>query len=212
MRKTLHYVFDPLCGWCYGASGLLGALAEMPELVLELHPSGLFAGEGARPMDEGFATYAWANDQRIERLTGQQFSQRYRTEVLGARGRLFDSGPATVALTAVWRTAPEHEAQALQALQRARYVDGRDVTDPAVLSALLMSLGLPAAAQQLQAADAGLLQDTQARIARARDLMRQVGVQGVPAIVLERRGSHEVLSANGFYHDPRAFLDRLAAA
>src|SRR3954454_22236274 len=124
MSKTLHYVFDPLCGWCHGAGATVSALAGHPEIKLHLMPSGLFSGEGARPMDDAFAAYAWSNDQRIERMTGQRFTEHYRQRVLGDRQRLFDSGPATVALTAVSLTHPARELEALEAIQHARYVDG----------------------------------------------------------------------------------------
>ncbi|ATO32710.1 hypothetical protein DZA65_01784 [Dickeya dianthicola] len=92
MSKILHYVFDPLCGWCYGASPTVAALAYHPAFRLELSPSGLFADEGARSMNDEFAAYAWSNDQRIARLTGQPFSERYRQQVLGDRQQAFDSG------------------------------------------------------------------------------------------------------------------------
>ena len=52
------------------------------------------------------------------RLTGQPFSEAYRRDVLGDRTRLFDSGPATLALTAVALTAPDREFEALKAIQR----------------------------------------------------------------------------------------------
>ena len=97
----ITYLFDPLCGWCYGALPKLAVLARTPNVALKLAPTGLFSGTGARPMDADFAAYAWANDQRISALTGQVFSQTYREKVLGAHGSLFDSGPATLALTAV---------------------------------------------------------------------------------------------------------------
>lgn len=75
MTQTVTYLFDPLCGWCYGAAPVLGALAQQPGIRVELLPTGLFAGDGARAMDNEFAAYAWSNDQRIERLTGQPFSE-----------------------------------------------------------------------------------------------------------------------------------------
>lgn len=95
---------DPLCGFCYGAAPALRRLHEHPEYRLRLVPTGLFSGAGARPLDAGFTELAWANDQRIEALTGQPFSKRYQDEVLGARGTRLDSGPATRALTAVAST------------------------------------------------------------------------------------------------------------
>ena len=68
MRVT--YLFDPLCGWCYGAGPALERLGQLGDVTLELMPTGLFAGEGARMMDAQFAAYAWQNDERIARLTG----------------------------------------------------------------------------------------------------------------------------------------------
>lgn len=65
MNKTIIYLFDPFCGWCYGAMPALSALNNIDEIDIELLPTGLFAGESARVMNEEFAAYAWSNDQRI---------------------------------------------------------------------------------------------------------------------------------------------------
>mgnify|MGYP006193589177 CR=1 FL=1 len=78
MSKTLHYVFDPLCGWCYGASATVSAVSRQPGIQLRLLPSGLFSGQGARSMDEGFASYAWANDQRIASLNVEQARAQFQ--------------------------------------------------------------------------------------------------------------------------------------
>ncbi|MCS4229363.1 protein-disulfide isomerase-like protein with CxxC motif [Stenotrophomonas chelatiphaga] len=77
-QNTLLYLFDPLCGWCYGAAPALDALTNHPSIELMLLPSGLFTGRGARPQNRQWADYAWANDQRIAALTGQVFSEAYR--------------------------------------------------------------------------------------------------------------------------------------
>ena len=78
------YLFDPLCGWCYGATPALEKIAKLEDIIIEMAPTGLFAGQGARPMDDRFAAFAWQNDQRIGQLTGQVFSQAYRDQVLAA--------------------------------------------------------------------------------------------------------------------------------
>ncbi|TIT28381.1 MAG: DsbA family protein, partial [Mesorhizobium sp.] len=98
-NATLTYLFDPLCGWCYGATPMLDRL-EQSGIALDLLPTGLFSGAGARPLDAGFAAHAWANDQRIERLSGQRFSQAYLDNVLNVRGTLLDSGAATLGIVA----------------------------------------------------------------------------------------------------------------
>ena len=157
MKTTIHYLFDPLCGWCYGATPILSGMVDVTDVTIELLPTGLFSGEGARPMDDDFAAYAWSNDQRIARLTGQSFTDKYRTLVLGDRQQLFDSGPATVALTAVSITAPTQELQALKAIQHARFVDGQDITKLDTLVSILKTLGLEDAASMLEKPNEDLL-------------------------------------------------------
>ena len=90
MRTTVTYLFDPLCGWCYGASPAIQQLGQQEDIQLELAPTGLFAG-GGRSMDAAFADYAWSNDVRIAKLTGQRFTEAYRSQVLGRHGSRFDS-------------------------------------------------------------------------------------------------------------------------
>lgn len=213
MSKTLHYVFDPLCGWCYGAGPALEAVAGQAGLDLQLRPSGLFADAGARPMDDAFAAYAWSNDQRIERLSGQPFSERYRSQVLADRQQRFDSGPATLALSAVALTSAPAELAALKAIQKARYVDGADVTRSDVLVALLHSLGLEAAAQRLAQRDPDLLAEHQARLAQAQALQQAFGARGVPFFILETPdGRRQSLPAGLAYAGPQAFAAQLLAA
>ncbi len=156
MRVT--YLFDPLCGWCYGAGPALDRLALLDDVTLELMPTGVFAGEGARAMDAQFATYAWQNDQRIARLTGQPFSELYCAEVLGKSGGVFDSAPATLGVIAVRVTEAPRELDALKALQRARYVDGHDNVSLAGVSDILQSIGLGAAAERVRTQDDQLIQ------------------------------------------------------
>lgn len=210
MNKTLIYLFDPLCGWCYGAGGPLPGILEATGLRMELVPTGLFSGEDARPMDDSFAEYAWRNDQRIQRLTGQVFSEGYREQVLGAREQMFDSGPATVALTAVSLSAPEREYEVLKDIQHARYVDGLDITQVDVLVALLNRLELSAAANRLAAADEALLAANQARTARGRRLLRDVGGQGVPTFVLLAGGHSRALHSSAIFSNPQAFVAELS--
>ena len=119
MHTTVTYLFDPLCGWCYGASPAIQQLGQQAHIQLELAPSGLFVG-GGRILDAAFADYAWSNDVRIEKLTGQRFTETYRRKVLGQLGSPFDSAATTLALTAVSLTAPQRELETLKALQEAR--------------------------------------------------------------------------------------------
>ena len=211
MPTIVTYLFDPLCGWCYGASPVIQQLGQQPNIQLELAPSGLFAG-GGRTMDAAFADYAWSNDLRIAKLTGQRFTEDYRQNVLGRLGSRFDSAAATLALTAVSLTAPQRELEALKALQEARYVQGLDTCDVSVVGTLLRDLGLAVAADRFAASDAELLAANAARIQKARGLMQTFGAQGVPALmVTDGRGSR-LLSGNALYGNFENLLSQIEAA
>lgn len=209
-QKTLHYLFDPLCGWCYAAAPFIASAQAEPGLTVRPMPTGLFSGTGARPMDAEFAAYAWSNDQRIEQLTGQRFTQQYRQQVLEAGG-MFDSGPATLALQAVAMTDPARELEALRAMQLARYVGGRDITQVEPLARLLRELGLDGAAALLAQPDLALLQALQARTQQARRLLQAAGARGVPTLVLEVNGESQVLPSADVYGNPGSVLDWIRA-
>ena len=65
-------------------------------------------------------------------------------------------------------TTPERALEALHALQHARYVEGRNNTDPAVMADVLSSLGLQAPAACLHAPHDALLAVLLERVAAAR--------------------------------------------
>lgn len=214
MAATTHiaYLFDPLCGWCYGASAILEKLAALPDFSIALAPTGLFAGSGARAMDDGFAAFAWANDRRIFRLSGQPFSEAYRRNVLGDHTRLFDSGPATLAITAVALNAPDREFDALKAIQNARYIEGRDNTDISALLHVLRALQLPEIADRLATPDDALIAANRTRLETARIEMRRFGANGVPALIAGTGESRRLIGASSLFGSMETLVEELKAA
>lgn len=210
MPTHVTYLFDPLCGWCYGASPAIAQLAQHDSMQLALLPTGLFAG-GGRTMDAAFADYAWANDQRIAQLTGQRFTEAYRQQVLGKVGSPFDSAAATMALTAVSLTAPQQELAVLRLLQEARYVQGLDICNGEVVEQLLRAQGLAAVADQLRSGDASVSAASAARTQQAQRLMHAMGAQGVPALVVHGAQGNRLLGSHLLYGDFARLLHEISA-
>ena len=196
MSDKVHitYLFDPLCGWCYGASEIMKQLSSRPEIELELAPTG-----GARPVDAQFAAFAWSNDLRIAALTGRTFTEAYRERVLGKQGSMLDSAPATLALTAVTLTAPAAELDALRLIQEARYIHGLDVTETLVLIDTLKNAGFDAAAARLASPDEDLLEANRGRVTTARALKDEFRVDGVPAVIVDDGTSRRLLGASSLF-------------
>lgn len=209
---NVTYLFDPLCGWCYGAAPTLDRIRQLDGVHVELAPTGLFAGENARPMDASFAAYAWQNDQRIAHLTGQPFSARYRQHVLGATGTLFDSAPATLAIVAAELDEPSRAGDVLKALQHARYVEGRNNADLDSVASILADAGFDDVATRVQSPDETLLTSYRARIRTARNTMAQIGANGVPTLVVDEGGKRRQLPSSALFADAEATLSLLQAS
>ena len=75
MGARLHYVHDPLCGWCYAAAPLVKAARESLEVVA--HAGGMLAGARRRAVTEDWRSYVMPHDRRIEALSGQPFGTAY---------------------------------------------------------------------------------------------------------------------------------------
>ena len=210
-KTTLHYLFDPLCGWCYGASASVAALAKHPSIDLQPLATGLFAGAGARPM-KSFAAQAWAMDQRIGALSGQPFTEAYRTKVLSSADAVLESSIATRAVTAVFDSAPDRVIEALAAIQSARYQHGLDITSAPVVAGILADMGLTEASARLLAADKSLLQLVKTRTEAARDLMAAHHLQGVPSLVASINGKARGLDASTLYTGSDQILAALKLA
>ena len=195
--RALIYLYDPLCGWCYAATAGIARL-RAEGVPVTLRPTGLFSDPG-RVMTPEFADYAWRNDQRIAALTGRPFTEAYRRQVLQAPGTAFDSTNAVLALTAVAMDQPDREADSLRAVQDARYVDGRDITDFATLGAILTEAGLARAATAFAARSATLLSANADRLAQGQAMMRELGASGVPTLVLADGQSRRLLDSKVLY-------------
>lgn len=179
----LIYLYDPLCGWCYGAMPAIHGLADLGGCIVEPVPSGLFVAPG-KTLDAEMARHIEQADARIAAMSGQRFSELYKRKVLGNPELPFDSTAATEALTAVSQWNVRRELDALHALQRERFVAGRDISDRSVIAqALSKSLGDDAETWEQRLANPALPGLTDKRVARAKKVMKAVGMHGVPALV-----------------------------
>jgi putative protein-disulfide isomerase len=210
-NSEVTYLFDPLCGWCYGATPMLDRLSPGGVRV-ELLPTCLFSGAGARPMDECFAAHAWANDQRIERLTGQPFTQAYQHDVLNVRGTLLDSHAATLGISAAGLEYPSRRLTALKAIQRARYVDGRDVVTIGGVAEVLAAAGMTDAGDLLKAPTEGLMTAHRELVGRGRALFQRLHADGVPALAVIRNDAPRLIGSNALFGSFDNLVAHIAAA
>jgi len=207
-RDASRYLFliDPLCGWCYAAMPQVTVLrAHIGAARLDVMPTGLFAGKGARPMTRQFRDYAWSNDQRITELTGQVFSQAYYDQVLSDVDRAFDSGPASLILALADLLQPGRGFDLLTALQHARFVEGRHLGDQETLVAVAATSGFERAQIMAAFQNAAQLEEAVDRITAGRRELARHSLEGVPALI-QQTGDENRIIPNALLVGPAAEL------
>jgi putative protein-disulfide isomerase len=208
VNTKLHYIFDPLCGWCYAASPLLTALNERfgDELELVFHPGLLFAEP--RSIDTSYREHIISADLRIAALAGVGFGIPYINRVRTAPVLRYHSEPPAVAIMAVNALQPELGLPMLEAIQKAHYQQGEDVSDLLTLSNLARTMGLDVEA--FAQAQINVQQILPGIAAEARNLMHAVGGNGFPTLVLERDGEFQKLDHNSTYGKPYVLSNSVA--
>lgn len=194
----LHYIYDPLCGWCYGAAPLVKAAREL--LPVQLHAGGMMAGAARRPVTADLRAFVMPHDRHIAKVTGQPFGAAYADGLLSDTSAVLDSGPpiaAVLAADALAGRGPDMLAR----LQTAHYVEGRRIADDDVLVQLATELGLEPVGfwQSLRALEGDGLN---AHLTETRGLMRRLHAQGFPTFVIDRDGVCEVIDLGPFLGRP----------
>lgn len=202
MGTTLHYIHDPLCGWCYGAAPLVKVARGL--LTVKAHGGGMMAGAARRPVTPELRQFVMAHDRRIAQASGQPFGPSYFEGLLRDIDAVLDSSPSITAVLAADELAGAG-LDMLARLQQAHYVEGQRIADIAVLGRLAAELGMNAEAfgrayERLQGAA------THAHIEQSRALLARVGGRGFPTFALERDGHLAVLDISSYVGRPEAWL------
>lgn len=202
---TLHYIYDPLCGWCYAAAPLLEAASQL--IPIRLHGGGMMTGTRRQKITPAWRDYVRPQDQQIGKATGQHFGKAYLEGLLEDESAVLDSGPPTAAILAAEElggTGLEMLAQ----LHEAYYVQGRRITDEQVLVEIAQATGLDRMPflTSLRAISTGRLE---AHFMESRKLLSASGGTGFPTFLLERDSVFQRLNHAQFLGRPADWREAL---
>ncbi|TGE22180.1 DsbA family protein [Hymenobacter aquaticus] len=190
----LLYIFDPLCGWCYGMSPVVEQVQNefAGRITVSVLSGGMVTGPNVGPIRHDWE-YISAALEQVEKVAGVTFGEPFRQ--LGAEGsRIQDSEPPCRALTVFRQLDPYHQtASFAHALQQAYFLRGQDLNDPATYQVLAADFGLNVAEFSRRLALPETAQATRHEFAA----VAKIGVQGFPTTIL-RVGNQGYLLARGF--------------
>lgn len=206
MNATLHFIYDPLCGWCYGAEPLVRAAEQVDGLDIELHAGGLWPAPTR--LSDQLRSYIQQADARIASLSGQAFTPAYLSGLLQDPNLILDSRPPIAAVLAAQSLDPARALPMLRRIQHAHYEEGRHVVEPGVLRELAADCGI--SAEEFDDALSSVPVD--AHIEATRRLMSRVGAPGFPTFVLQLGDQWTAVPNGRFVSDAPGFADWLSSS
>lgn len=211
LPRSLHYVGDPMCSWCWGLAPALQDLSDycaVHGIGFSVTVGGLRAGGGA-PWSESFRTFLRRQWQTIGRVTGQPFGFTLLDH--DHEHYDYDTEPAcraVVAMASLMHAGGRGERSVLAfftAIQRKFYVQGDDPKDVEFYRSLCEGSGI-----RFEDFRAAFRSEPVRRATLAQfEQCRRWGVRGFPCILIEERGRIGVLAAG--YVDRASLMAKLHA-
>ncbi len=190
--KSVVYVMDAYCGWCWGFSQRMVEFeaANRHRVDFTAIAGGLFVDDRAKSL-ASYPHIPEANE-RIARLTGAVFGLAYKNR-LDDGNLVMNSLNAGAGLAVLRAQAPDRAVHWAHELQAAFYSRGLSLSDPVTIAGIAAANGLD---------EAGVLRDlksgtgeVQARADFA--LARQLGVASYPSLLFVDGDSVHQLPATG---------------
>lgn len=205
MERILHYVHDPLCGWCYAAETLTDAVSALShgQFTIQLHAGGLFPRTHLPDAKRNNIRIA---DARIGEMSGQVFGEAYLNGLLGDPKVVYDSSVPIRGILAAEKIRTDGGLAMLKALQQAHYRRGLRIAEPATIVDVAEGIGLdkdwfiPAFGSITDA-------ELEKHFDSTRRLMHDVGARGFPTFVAQIGSEFQVLPHERFYGDSDGFSE-----
>jgi putative protein-disulfide isomerase len=142
-KPKIIYVYDALCGWCFGFSPVINAFKKNHAEMLDFE---IISG-GLRHEDIGTinekAPYIKTAYKDVEEYCGVKFGDAFVNHTLAKGDAILNSIPPARALCVFKKRIPEKAFEYASALHNAIYVDGAWSTDIEAFAVKAAQLGYP---------------------------------------------------------------------
>jgi len=185
-EKTLWYIADPMCSWCWGFAPIIKEtrLNYSENLKIELVMGGLRSGKLA--MASGQRAEILNHWKAVNERTGQPFS----FEGAMPEGFIYDTEPSCRGIVAMSLINPSLVFTLLESIQFGFYVEQKDVTNPKVLAQLAGKIGVDMDLY-LQVFESDEVKN---KVSIHFDKVRQWGVNSFPTVAVQNAAGYSVLN------------------
>jgi len=202
-KMKLLYVYDALCGWCYG----FGPVVEKIEkdfngsVEVEIISGGMVMGDRVAPVGN-MAGYILNAIPRVEKTTGIQFGQPY-IDLLKEGSYVTSSEKPSVALCVYKSFTNEKSVEYGHAIQTSFYKYAKDLNNDSLYADLAAGFNINRAEFLKRMQDSTYLKQAQEEFKRAANL----GVTGYPTLLVKQeKGYAKITEGYTGYESIEKFL------
>lgn len=194
-KDQVVYVYDPMCGWCYGFSNVISQLQENyhTKISFTVMSGGMMTGAREEPISV-MRDYIKGAYKNVEKLTGVLFGDAYLNGILESKTYISSSVLPSIALTVFKSMAKEKDYIAFaKAIQYAFYFDGKSLNDKETYRKLAEKMGLDTKIFMSKLDELSYKNETLKEF----ETVSQLGISGFPTVFVIRNGKGYLLS-NGY--------------
>ena len=125
-KPSIYYLYDALCGWCYGFSGVIKHLYDeyQSEISFQVLSGGLVTGNRVGPIGV-VAGFIKDNYKNVEEASGVKFGKAFIEGILEPGTEQFTSIPPALAMALFRNQLPAKQLEFATRIQRAIYFEGK---------------------------------------------------------------------------------------
>jgi putative protein-disulfide isomerase len=188
----LIYVYDALCGWCYGFTPVVIQLREQhPDWEFEVLSGGMILGDNRRPWSS-MQAYIMQAHKNVEEMTGAKFGDPFLYTLLASSEKMDSEKPA-IALTVFKQYQQEKALDFAHDMQVALNFEGQNLSNDDTYRPLIAKYGLPVEEFLQKMKEEPNRYETQQEF----QLVQNWGITGFPAAIFDT-GEQLYLCAKGF--------------
>lgn len=193
-KPTLIYVFDPLCGWCYGFSPVISKIAASYKDVLSIETvcGGMITEDQIGPIKQK-APFLKKATALVTQHTGAEFSRYFIDTVMLDSSRIMTSVQPSIAIMICKEMKSESLLSFIEELHKYIYIKGIDMAKDESYLELAKQFLIPEKAFLLKMKNKKYKEATIKEFKRA----EQLGIQSFPALILSKDRKYKII-ANGY--------------
>ncbi len=193
-RPTFFYVYDALCGWCYGFSPVMKAFFETHRDAYDFKvvSGGMVMGDRSGPIGE-VASYIKGAHKQVEERAGVKFGDAFLNGLLEEGTAQFSSLQPAIAMSVFRSFKPSEQVPFAHDLQSMIYSDGIGPEEIGHYGEIAARYGISKEEFNLAMSNEELIKDAYGDF----EIARQLDVRGFPSAFIHR-GDTFYMVVHGF--------------